>query len=862
MKLRPTLQYMLIFSLIALQSSFAEDAADAGGKPGDAPVYNIVLINDNTPDFTDIESYLRSITSQYSTPQEKAIAVFHWSQLLRKQTSYPTEEGHEVIDPIFFFNNYGYTMCGIISGVDNSLWTNLGWKAHYVQLGDHTVNECSWDGGKSWHMFDNSTSIYCYNDERSVASVREIEKMPRFYLEQFAPECGTNPAKNPKDHQGWRWGADHPVENQRTLANGFDSYMPPNEILEDHLAIRWGRRYVLNLRPGESYTRYFKNLDADKPDPRYYRPLHGKDFDANNRSIRANGAWHYVPNLCDAATREQVYAQSGVSWTNAGVKGPGSVTFKVSAANVITSAKISAKATGAALSVSRYAGTQWETVPAANGEVDLIEQVAGGTEFLLKVELTGADAVLSALSIDTLTQLNRPALPRLTRGANTIQFRLGPQTETITLTPPLQGGNHKKTVFEEKGVAVNAKPYFNVPTLCPEARGEPAQVTWKISAPTPIVEFTYGGNLCTKSEGAVSLLHSWDGKSYEADFKRGERLLPYDSVELKTVKAQPESRDVYLRYQFETRADPAKQWSCSGVQTAQITVQHQPRVPGFTPVEVTYCWVEHRESGDVERRHTQRVSSAAAAQYTINVGGFRDPTMKWLRVNLKGHAPSGEKVTYGYSDGDDKQPSAKPPRVKYAWGQNVARGKAYKLAGKTSEKNPDAGQDLTDGVIMPPDTYVSVKWMPTNVIFAADESPVATIDLGAAQSISAVRVFAGQADDFHLTYPDEILVETSVDGQNFTRAGSVGFNQVFDPPADYLPGEWEESSKFEKLPAAGRLAYGYRILFDKAGEARFVRVTCRARKSWGILLSEIEVFDTVKAETNVPPAVVLPRITP
>jgi len=154
----------------------------AAPEPQDAAVppeargadYNVTLATDSAPDFTDVDSYLRSITSQYAAPQEKAIGVWRWSQRLRKQTSFPTEGGHVVNDPIHFFSSYGYTMCGIISGIDNSLWLNLGWKAHYVQLGDHTVCECSWDGGKTWHMFDNSMSFYCFNDKGEVASVREI----------------------------------------------------------------------------------------------------------------------------------------------------------------------------------------------------------------------------------------------------------------------------------------------------------------------------------------------------------------------------------------------------------------------------------------------------------------------------------------------------------------------------------------------------------------------------------------------------------------------------------------------------------------------------------------------------------------
>jgi hypothetical protein len=300
--------------------------------------YNITLVTDNAPDFTDLESYLYSVTSQFSTPQEKAVNVWRWSQRLRKQTAFPTEEGHEVLDPIAMFTSYGYTQCGIISGIDNSLWLNLGWKAHYVQLGDHTVCECSWDGGKTWHMFDNSMSYFCFNDKGEIAGVREIEKNPRFYLEHVPPEVGTNPVKGLQDHQGWRNGTENPVQFERSIANGMDSFLAPNDVIEDHLATRWGRTFAITLRPGESYTRHFRNLDFGKPDPRYYRPLRSKDPEATNHAIRATGVWRYAPDLKNPATRSLVYSDADVSWSKDGLAraqhGAGTVVFKVNAANV------------------------------------------------------------------------------------------------------------------------------------------------------------------------------------------------------------------------------------------------------------------------------------------------------------------------------------------------------------------------------------------------------------------------------------------------------------------------------------------------------------------------------------------------
>ncbi len=817
-------------------------------------VYNVTLVTDSSPDLTDIDSYLRSITSQYTTPQEQAIAIWRWSQRLRKQMTNPSEDGHEVLDPIRMFNSYGYCNCGIVSGVNNALWLKMGWKAHYVQLGDHTVCECSWDEGKIWHMFDASMSFYCFNDKGEVASVREIEKNPRFYLENFAPECGTNPVRDINDHNGWRCASDRPVEYKRTLANGYDSFKPPNAITDGNLYAQWGSRYVLNLRPGEHYTRYFQPLDASGPGT--FRPVRGSQDVDVNKVIRANGVWRYNPDLHDPATRDLVYSDTGVTWAKDGVKGPGQVVLKVSAANVVTSTKLSWQASGAAISISRDAGINWTKIDANSGVAECREHVAGVTEYLVKVDLSGPESALTSMLVETITQINRPALPRLSRGANRVQIRLGQQAETISFQPSIVAGNHRKTVYAEKGIDVERETGYYKPTLRPAEKGTPCSATWKILAPTPITDLVYGGTVCVKTpRDRVTLLHSWDDQTYTRDFQKTEGSSPFDLMVNAAVGGVPAGTTAaYLRYEFQTELYP-KSYSGPGIQAAMMTVHHQPRTTGFTPFEVAYCWVEHRETGDVERQHIQLVNGPEQ-EYTINVGGFRDPTMKWIRVNLKGQGPDGEAVKTGYSDGQDVGPGVKPSRERYHWGKNLALGKKYTLEGAQDPKNPDGGGDLTDGLIAPPDTYVSVKWMPTYVMFAKDVSPVIAVDLGESQSVSAVRVHAGQADDFHITFPDSITVQTSDDGKTFTPAGSAAFNQVFSPPADYVPWELDESRLFDKLPAGGRLAHAYRIILDKPVSARYVRVSCAARKGWGMLLSEVQAFDKVIVDKDVPPLVV------
>jgi len=252
--------------------------------------------------------------------------------------------------------------------------------------------------------------------------------------------------------------------------------------------------------------------------------------------------------------------------------------------------------------------------------------------------------------------------------------------------------------------------------------------------------------------------------------------------------------------------------------------------------------------------------SSPLYEYTINVGGTRDPTLKWVRMNLKGSGPAGRPSHPGYSDGKDVGPGQKAPWARYRWGKNLALGKTYTLEGAQDARNPDGGGDLTDGVIAPPDTYVSVKYMPTNVMFAKDASPVVTIDLGAASPVAAVRVHSGAEPGFHLTHPQTIQVETSEDGKSWSKGGSADWKQIFDPPADFAPWELDDAAQFEGLPAGGRLSYGYRVLLPKPVQARYVRVTCAARPGWGMLLSEVQVFDQVAVDRQVPPLVFLPPL--
>ena len=87
-------------------------------------------------------------------------------------------------------------------------------------------------------------------------------------------------------------------------------------------------------------------------------------------------------------------SDSGVKWAADGVHGPGQVIFKVSAANVVTSAKLSLHGEGASVAVSADSGINWQKVELKDGNAQCIEPMAGTTEYLVKVDLTGEQSLL------------------------------------------------------------------------------------------------------------------------------------------------------------------------------------------------------------------------------------------------------------------------------------------------------------------------------------------------------------------------------------------------------------------------------------------------------------------------------------
>jgi len=859
------------------------------GTPTEAQVYNLHLVTGNQPDYTDMKSFVESSTGTWKTPEEKAIAVWRWGRRSRRQLSCSREGVRYIADPILNYNSYGALNCGIISALNICSWVELRYQARYVQLGDHTVSQVSWDGGQSWHMFDSSMSFFCYNHAGQVASCEEIREAHgcalsggkvepgHYYFYHAAPQCVSHLGPT-----GWRSASDNPVEFNRLLSEGASSYTDGLSVDRGCQFARYGHRYVLNIRPYESYTRYWtpaddSHLDARKKDPDYFRPLpNGLDPDGQKglSNVRSNGRWVFQPNLSDPGCERLFYDSSTTRLSASSPKlapsEPGRMsfaTFQISAANIITSMQIEAEgicqipSDQLRILVSRNTGIRWKEVWRANRSgpqsihLKLRDEVAGTPFCWIKIEMLAHDAKtatgLDSLKVITNTLVNRLTLPSLVLGSNQVLLRADEQAETVELWPFLHANLDKDSVFAEDSVFSDQLPDGGYkPTLGSAVNNKECSATWRSQVPTDIMDVSYT-TISTSRGGRqwVSLQHSWDGKQFDEFYRHADGDYPLDRRTTHQFKGRDvpgSARQAFFRGVFFTPSG-AGTYTMAGLQDLLIRIHHKPRAPAFTPFEVTYNWTEHRVDGDFTRTHSELIKELPHL-YQINVAGRRNSSMNWVRINLPGYAPENVRPQYGYSDGVDVGPGFGYNKVHYRWGKNLALGKSYTATRPSSvaSGNPDTdGRELTNGIVIAPTEYMATKIVQPATAFWDGDRPVTfTLDLGRSQNIAGVRVATHQPNARYC-HPATVQILVSDDGQTWVPVGTIRHDDLFKPPGDYEAWEWDNHAKFAALPAGGRLVYAFPLAFKTSASARYVRFVFTPLKGRGLGISELQVYDRV-----------------
>jgi hypothetical protein len=810
---------------------------------------NIKIVTDASPDYTDMNSLVHSITSRWPTMKEKVWALFYWTHLGRRQTAPMIIHGVECTDPIRQFNDYGFAMCSTVSGMNCRMWSALGMKVKFWDISNHTVCECFYDD--KYHVYDSAFSaMYTLCDGKTIASVLDIAAEGACPASNNVKEAGhiaryhcltcTSP-------QGWLQGSDD-ARMLQSMQGAFTGHQ------YRYYLNNWddGHRYRLNLREGESYTRVYHSLGGD---PAFYIPNVGEHpekpgFDPESPqkfNIRGNGQWTFKPVLSDfknqANTFKNIAADAaGLHPEKAGE--PGEIIYKITPANVATSQSIDAQVVcktaddKAKISISTNNGISWKDVWAASqsgestGHAALITEVSGAYDILIKVDLqskSAADgALLKSLEVKTTTEINAKANPHLNIGKNTIYVGQGAQTDSISVWPDNEPGKYKELVYEEKNIECGFdKEWFYYGFLHPANRNEDAYIVYKLDTPRDMMRLTYGGRFSNRSDQHhIDMSYSLDnGKTWTKSYSLTSAEQPWDTVHSESVDIPAGHRSVLCKY-FMTKG--------ASIHNVHMEAEYPTLTTAFKPYDVTFTWQEvQADRKRVQRSHTQHIESVPC-KYTINVGGADHPVMEALKISMPADK---ENVPSGYSDGKD----AGGEKYVHQWvtlGKVLSVGKPYTLSvpPKDGGKQPD--KVLTDGIAGPPQAGgVAVQF---GVQYDEKKTPEITVDLGEKQKCGAFRIFitAGWPwyDALNGEMKDTVEILTSEDGNTFTSRGFVTTNiYKKDVPINYMVQDNEKGQ-----------GWNYELVLKEPVDAKQVRFKVTSTR-W-MAITEVQALDFIKYE--------------
>jgi regulation of enolase protein 1 (concanavalin A-like superfamily) len=867
----------------------------AVSTPG-AAVFNLQVVSDASPDLADLKRFVDSTTSRWTTSREKVWALFYWGHILKRQTGPIVLHGSEVTDPIRNFSDYGFTMCSTITGINQSLYEAIGLKHQYWDICNHTVSAVEYDG--KFHMIDTSMSnLVTEDDGVTLATVEEAAaESARLVRERSLYSTSAN---------GFLTGTDT-MRNLGDLVNpsdgsvmgGFAADFCAAGLKYRDYYYNWnsGHRYVLNLREDESYTRYYAPLGSSSdywvgsesvsaPDP-----AQTFENDASHRfGMRGNGRWTFTPKLTPGDWARAAYRSTNITADAAGgvhasaAGQPAEVIYKVQAANAITSQSIQAQfartdvQASATLAVSVNQGATWTQLATLGTTVgsavplaaNVRTQVNGAYETLVRIQMTTASGtaggvILTDLVIQTITQVNTKALPKLNVGRNEIYVTLGDQSDTMVLWPDLRGDFWKKDVYASSNIASQgvSVPRQYTAVVYPAVLTTDAYLTYRFQAPTDISRLVYGGRLHNYQTGSyIDFLHSFDnGTTWIRSYRLTDVSKPYDVIHYETVTAIPPGvRTVLFKYLIHNTNATATR--ASGLYSVRMEVDHRPVNPTPAPIDVTLSWKEVRsDRTTVPRSHHQRIGEFPF-KYIVNVGGSDHPVMESLTLNAEG---SGTGSPFGYSDGVDAG-GQKYLYTKQTIGTNWARGMTYTISRAPSGFQSSAPASnttiLTDGVVGSPVTGSFSYWL--GQCWASGSNVDLRVDLGQSRATGAFRahVFGYPVlDALKGEVRDRIEVLTSLDGAAFTSRGVLQTSLWRKTiPINYMLQDDEKAT-----------AWNFELTLPSAVSARYVLYRITPQRT--VCVSELQALDRIAYEpfdiriappaafttpTNVPPSVAL-----
>ncbi|NQT21319.1 MAG: hypothetical protein HQ592_16555 [Planctomycetes bacterium] len=636
----------------------ADPALSGGQAP--ARAHNIKVLSDKVRDVSTLEAALASVIEPEMSNEEKAIAIWWLVVAFRHQDSPPDEMlslQSYTSDAVKIFNAYGYTFCSSTASVVVELAGLVpGFEGRTISVVGHVLSEIRYDG--SWHAFDASLICHFRNEDGSVASVLQIIDAVQTWMQDHPDQAGQDyPLRNlPKDQwppmfgnspffdeNGWLPANTHAIDGEWGIIVKYsgDGYIDDFEPSAPR-----GHQCLTTLRKNESLARQwsnqgkFVNMDGTRSQPMClaldmdnYWMRYARDYGDRNNGRVGSGLLIYEPDFSDGSYRDGMELEENLTWsTDAQRPGlklidearPGVVVLKMQCPYPFLEGSISGRLAGGQLAVSYSTNNGLDFAPlstittAGEFSIPLGAEIIRRYCYHLRLELSGADARLEGLRIESEVQCSQRALPTLARGDNTITVTAGPPVSTVTLEGRLAtDAVPRNALYSDFHPTVEN---LQVPAGAePTSLGTPGTLTFPVQCPGDIRKIRFGGQ--TRAHGPQDkvryLVSCDDGESWELVWENHEsyrNLTHY--VEFDAVPAG--TRQVLVRYELTEEA-------ATRLFHFRIDVDYVDGPQALHPFKVVYSWTE----GGEPKWHEQ-VIAAVPATYHITVEG--EPEMESIAL--------------------------------------------------------------------------------------------------------------------------------------------------------------------------------------------------------------------------------------
>lgn len=624
--------------------------------------------------FQTVEQCVARATAGKTEPQDKAIAMFQWLLTHQFHLMSPQEfcipgqlpdtrkDTQEMI--VYDANrsrfSYGYGLCGTVHAWNEPYWKALGMNARRRSFPGHTNSEIEYGG--SWHTFDTDMAGLVFRKDGIVAGYEDIIKDPNLI----------NVDKSPLPRYPFAWPGDfNAMKNGwKEIAKGGNWY----KMYNSGYAAQPG---IVNLRSGETFTRYFDRDHFGGEGSRLYwhnqkggpfrdwtfvnmgEPIHnGAKSNSLGNASYCNGEFIYKPNLKPGGNFQEgvavqtpsVMAADSSPHLRSEEGSEGSITFQhfspyVIAGNPVDGANpmsatakngfvVRGEAVGTVtIAVSADRGQTWHAVGEVTGkfEKDLTDQVKGHYGWYVNFSFKGKSG-LNALTFTTITQVAQTIYPRLKADGCAVTYRAGSRA-VMPILPDFGQPENVASRDEEKSlrsanmvwVGRSAKSRLAYQVEGPKA----GTVGFRIEAPASLVQVSAAARFNVRVPPA-------EGSEYrmEVSTDEGKTWKPLGGV---NPPADNEYSSAWMYGNADVAAAKAKSaWVRlklygGGTFTGLITTELYGvyATPPPAPVKLTYAWKE----GGVVKTNVENVP-AGKAEHKFIVPTGKQITDEYVRIEV------------------------------------------------------------------------------------------------------------------------------------------------------------------------------------------------------------------------------------